>query len=101
MKKRILSFMLVCLLAVTILAGCGKKETKEPNVLIGTFMEKKDFMFTLLDADGVYYGFNFDVKPENYDELNNGDVVRVTYTGTISEVDPFEGEILSIEKGKK
>ena len=101
MKKTILSFMLVCLLAVSILAGCGKKETKEPNVLIGTFMEKKDFMFTLLDADGVYYGFNFDVKPENYDELNNGDVVRVTYTGTISEVDPFEGEILSIEKGKK
>ena len=101
MKKRILSFMLVCLLAVTILAGCGKKETKEPNVLIGTFMEKKDFMFTLLDAEGVYYGFTFDVKPENYDELNNGDVVRVTYTGTISEVDPFEGEILSIEKGKK
>ena len=101
MKKRILSFMLVCLLAVTILAGCGKKETKEPNVLIGTFMEKKDFMFTLLDADGVCYGFNFDVKPENYDELNNGDVVRVTYTGTISEVDPFDGEILSIEKGKR
>ena len=101
MKKRMLSFMLVCLLSVSILAGCGKKETEEPNVLIGTFMEKKDCMFTLLDADGVYYGFNFDVKPENYDELNNGDVVRVTYTGTISEVDPFEGEILSIEKGKK
>ena len=101
MKKRILSFMLVCLLAVTILAGCGKKETKESNVLIGTFMEKKDFMFTLLDTEGVYYGFNFDVKPENYNELNNGDIVRVTYTGTISEVDPFEGEILSIEKGKK
>ena len=74
MKKRILSFMLVCLLAVSILAGCGKKETKEPNVLIGTFMEKKDFMFTLLDADGVYYGFNFDVKPENYDEIGRAHV---------------------------
>lgn len=101
MKKTILSLLLVCLLAAGILTGCGKKETEEPKVLIGTFMEKKDFMFTLLDTEGVYYGFNFDVKPENYNELNNGDIVRVTYTGTISEVDPFEGEILSIEKGKK
>ena len=101
MKKRMLSLVLVCLLAVCMFSGCGKKEVEEPNVMVGTFMEKKDFMFTLLDADGVYYGFNFDVKPENYDELNNGDVVRVTYTGTITEVDPFEGEILSIEKGKK
>ena len=33
-------------------------------------------------------------------ELENGDVVTVTYTGTISEVDPFDGEIISIEKIK-
>ena len=101
MKKTFLSLLLGGLLAAGILTGCGKKETEEPKVLIGTFMEKKDFMFTLLDTEGVYYGFNFDVKPENYNELNNGDIVRVTYTGTISEVDPFDGEILSIEKGKR
>ena len=64
-------------------------------------MEKKDFMFTVLDSEGKYYGFNFDVKPENYDKLQEGTVVKVTYTGTITEVDPFDGEIISIEKLQK
>ena len=26
--------------------------------------------------------------------------ITVKYTGTISEVDPFEGEVLSVEKAK-
>ena len=29
-----------------------------------------------------------------------GDKVTVTYTGEISEVDPFEGEVLSVEVSK-
>ena len=61
-------------------------------------MDKKDFMFTVKDQTGMYLGFNFDETPENYDDFNDGDIVKVTYTGTITEVDPFEGEIIKIEK---
>ena len=100
MKKFL--FALVLVFALSTLVGCGaKEEPAEVNYVIGTFLEKKDFMFTVLDSEGTYYGFNFDVKPKNYGELNDGDIVKVTYTGTISEVDPFDGEIISIEKGKR
>ena len=33
-------------------------------------------------------------------DVENGDIVTVTYTGTVTEVDPFDGEIISIEKIK-
>lgn len=97
-KKKILLLIMVLILAVSVLAGCSKKGSEEQKTVVGMFMEKKDFMFTVQDSAGIFYGFNFDEKPENYDELQDGDQVKVTYTGTISEVDPFEGEILSIEK---
>ena len=32
------------------------------------------------------------------DDFQDGDVVKVTYTGIVTEVDPFEGEIIKIEK---
>lgn len=101
MRKKLIMFAMVLVLGISMISGCGSKESEEANTVIGTFMEKKDFMFTLQDADGNYLGFNFEVKPENYEDLNNGDIVKVTYTGTINEVDPFEGEIVSVEKLKK
>lgn len=97
MKKIIMVFMVVFVLALSSLAGCGSKGGEEKTVT-GTFMDKKDFMFTIQDEKGHYWGFNFDVKPDNYTDFENGDIVTVTYTGTITEVDPFDGEILSIEK---
>lgn len=100
MKKKMMLLMMVLVLAASVFVGCSSKKSEEQNTVAGTFMEKKDFMFTLLDSEGTYYGFNFDVKPEGYDNLNNGDAVKVTYTGTVTEVDPFEGEIISIEKIK-
>ena len=99
MKKKLMVFLMVLVLSVSVFAGCGSKE-EEVNTVTGTFMEKKDFMFTVQDERGQYLGFNFDVKPENYGNFENGDIVKVTYTGTITEVDPFEGKILSIEKIK-
>ena len=99
MKKKLMVFLVVLVLSVSVFAGCGTKD-EEVNTVTGTFMEKKDFMFTVQDERGQYLGFNFDVKPENYGNFENGDIVKVTYTGTITEVDPFEGEILSIEKIK-
>ena len=99
MKKKLMVILMTVVLSISMLAGCGSKD-EDVNAVTGTFMEKKDFMFTVQDERGHYFGFNFDVKPENYEEFENGDIVKVTYTGTITEVDPFEGEILSIEKVK-
>ena len=99
MKKKLMVFFMLLVLSVSVFAGCGSK-SEEANTVTGTFMEKKDFMFTVQDERGQYLGFNFDVKPENYGNFENGDIVKVTYTGIITEVDPFEGEILSIEKIK-
>jgi hypothetical protein len=99
MKKKMMVFLMLLVLSVSVFAGCGSKD-EEVNTVTGTFMEKKDFMFTVQDERGRYFGFNFDVKPENYEDLENGDIVKVTYTGTITEVDPFDGKILSVEKIK-
>ena len=96
MKKKIAGLVTVMIFAAAVFAGCGKKTSE----VTGTFMDKKDFMFTVEGSGGEFYGFNFDEKPENYDEFENGDQVKVTYTGILSEVDPFDGEIISIEKTK-
>ena len=61
----------------------------------------KDFMFVVTDAQGASYAFTFDgEKPAGLDDAKIGDKVTVTYTGEISEVDPFEGEVLSVEVSK-
>lgn len=99
MKKKFMLLMML-VLTVSVFAGCGSKESNDEQTITGTFMDKKDFMFTVQDAEGTYYGFTFQVKPQNYSDLNNGDHVTVTYTGKVSEVDPFDGEIISIEKLK-
>lgn len=96
MKKKLMVLMMVFVLAVSVFAGCGSKE--EQKTVTGTFMDKKDFMFTVQDERGHYWGFNFEVKPDHYADFENGDIVTVTYTGTVTEVDPFDGEIISIEK---
>ena len=73
-------------------------ETKEGEELKGKISDIKDFMFVVTTDDGKIYALNFDKKPEGLDKLKDGDEVVVHYTGELSEVDPFEGEILSIEK---
>lgn len=55
-------------------------------------------MFIITDDNEVSYAFSFEEKPEGLDKVSVGDEVTVTYTGTLSEVDPFTGEILSVEK---
>ena len=97
MKKKMLSLMMVLLLAGCVFTGCGSKESGNEKTVSGTFMDKKDFMFTVKDANGTFYGFNFEKKPEGYENFNEGDHVKVTYEGTLSEVDPFVGEIIEIE----
>lgn len=88
----------------TTVAGEAAKETEkageksEAQELKGKISEIKDFMFTVTTDDGKSYALNFDKKPEGLDKVKEGDEVIVHYTGELSEVDSFTGEILSVEK---
>lgn len=75
--------------------GTSEQEVSEVK---GTVDEIKDFMFIVTDNDKVSYAFTFEEKPEGLGEVAIGDNVIVKYTGTISMVDPFKGEVLSVEK---
>lgn len=74
--------------------GSGKEQT-----LTGTLDEIKDFMFVVTDGNGDSYAFPYDEEgPEGLSDVRVGDQVTVTYTGELSVVDSFTGEILFIEK---
>ena len=115
--------VLVATMAASMMTGCGAKsdnsgaaqqeattqqegtategQSEETSTFTGTLDEVKDFMFIVTGEDGTCYEFTFDEeKPEGLDSVNVGDKVTVTYTGTVSEVDPFEGEVLSVEAAK-
>ena len=122
MKKRY-ALLLTGLLTLSLAAGCGAKtdnagETSAPAVsesqaaesteqtadvqntadqgeektITGTIDEIKDFMFV------ITYEFSFETAPEGLENVAGGDTVKVTYTGEISEVDPFNGTVISVEK---
>ena len=118
MKKKFLTMLLVLAVGAGVMVGCTKssaqeakdaenfgidvqqseviqEETKEVK---GVVEEIKDFMVIVTDSDNVSYAFTYDEKPEGLKEVSIGDTVIVKYTGTISEVDPFMGEVLSVEK---
>lgn len=110
MKKKLITVLMGLMLSAGLIGGCGQtnnssesvkqEETAEGKELTGTIDEIKDFMFVVTDKNGTSYGFTFEEKPEGLENVSNGDTVTVKYTGTISEVDPFEGEVISVEKTK-
>ena len=118
MKKRLMAFAMGMTLCMGLLGGCGQTDsrqesavtdhsetgkqenTAEEKELTGTIDEIKDFMFVVTDENDTPYSFTFEEKPEGLENVSNGDTVTVKYTGTISEVDPFEGEVISVEKTK-
>ncbi len=75
-----------------------KADEKKTEELKGSISDIKDFMFTITTKEGKSYALNFDKKPEGLSDVKDGDDVVVEYTGKLSEVDPFEGEILSVKK---
>ena len=70
----------------------------EEKTITGTIDEIKDFMFVITDESGAVYEFSFETAPEGLENVAGGDTVKVTYTGEISEVDPFNGTVISVEK---
>jgi hypothetical protein len=113
MKKKLIAIVMGMVFWAGLFGGCGQTEVKQDNAitnnseeetaeekeLTGTIDEIKDFMF-VTDGNDTPYSFTFEEKPEGLENVSNGDTVTVKYTGTISEVDPFEGEVLSVEKAK-
>lgn len=114
MKKTLMLLACTALLAASLTAcGEGPAENKDTgssasssdsasaeSTLSGTLDEKKDFMFVVTDEKGAAYEFTFDAsaKPEGLDDVAEGDSVTVTYKGTVSEADPFDGTVISVEK---
>ena len=114
MKKTFLLLACTALLAASLTAcGSGPAENKDTgssasssdsasaaSKRAGTLAEKKDFMFVVTDEKGAAYEFTFDAsaKPEGLDDVAEGDSVTVTYKGTVSEADPFDGTVISVEK---
>lgn len=114
MKKTFLLLACTALLAASLTAcGEGPAENTDTgaaasssdsasaeSTLSGTLDEKKDFMFVVTDEKGASYEFTFDAsaKPEGLDDAAEGDSVTVTYKGTVSEADPFDGTVISVEK---
>ena len=93
-----------CLLAAVLLlacAGCGGKksgESGEEKTLTGTLDEVKDFMFVVTDDNGDSYALAFEGgAPEGLAEQEVGSRVTVTYTGELSVVDSFTGQVLSVK----
>ena len=114
MKKKLIAIVMGMVFWAGLFGGCGQTEVKQDNAitnnseeetaeekeLTGTIDEIKDFMCVVTDGNDTPQSFTFEEKPEGLENVSNGDTVTVKYTGTISEVDPFEGEVLSVEKAK-
>lgn len=125
MKKKLITIVIGAMLCAGLFAGCGQSDTKqdkaaagtenakqadtkdegdkdsqEEKELTGTINDIKDFMFVVTDDKDTPYSFTFDEKTDGLESVASGDKVTVKYTGTISEVDPFEGKIISVEKAE-
>ena len=114
MKKKLIAIVMGMVFWAGLFGGCGQTEVKQDNAITnnseeGTAEEKvlsvtideiMYFMLVVTDENDTPYSFTFEEKPEGLENVSNGDTVTVKYTGTISEVDPFEGEVLSVEKAK-
>lgn len=110
MKKKILTMLFVLTVGAGVMTGCSgetkneggsssaEQNGEEASEVQGTIEEIKDYMFIVNGSDGVSYAFTFEEKPEGLEEVKVGEKVVVRYTGTISEIDPFKGEVLSVEK---
>lgn len=82
----------------TSLETVGETAEKEKSVT-GTVDEIKDFMFIITTDDGAAYEFPIDEEhPVDVSQIKEGDKVKITYTGELSEVDAFTGEVVSVEK---
>ena len=69
------------------------------GTVTGVVNEIKDFKFIILDEEtDTYYDFPIEEGGVDLSGIEVGDKIKVTYNGIVSQVDPFVGEVLSVEK---
>ena len=71
--------------------------TGETKTVSGKLEDKKDMLFILTSDSGESYAIGFETAAQGYDQLKVGDTVVMEYTGELSEVDAFTGEIISLK----
>ena len=71
--------------------------TGETKTVSGKLEDEKDMLFILTSDSGESYAIGFETAPQGYDQLKVGDTVVMEYTGELSEVDAFTGEIISLK----
>ena len=126
MMKKYVMMLGVMIMSVSVVTGCANKNDQksaveqttssavqsqtaadveassstdaEQKTVSGTIESSEDFQFVICDEDDNYYQFSFEETPKGLDKVKVGDTVMVTYTGTVSEVDPFLGEVISVDK---
>ncbi len=113
MKKIIFLALLTCFMATVSACGSEAKgdlpennmeseaqagDVEETSSITGTIDEMKDFMFTMKAEDGEFYSFPIEGGKPDMSDFKVDDKITVTYTGQLSVVDAFTGEIISVEK---
>lgn len=97
-------FALLTAMTLLFAAGCstgGDKNNGDASTFTGTLEQVKDFMFIVTDDQGHSYSFAADDDtPKLLENVKEGDKVVVSYKGELSEVDAFQGEVVSVEPAK-
>lgn len=73
----------------------------ETSSITGSLDTIKDFMITITDSQGAAHAMSFDATPEGLEDVKEGDLVTVTYTGELSDTDAFTGTVISVKKAEK
>ena len=104
MKKMMLSVMLIGLLAGVTACGFGNSninlnENSDGNSTIsGEVDEIRDYMFVLETGSDRSYAFPVENGYLELRGIREDDWVTITYSGELSEVRAFDGELISVEK---
>lgn len=104
MKKLLLSIVLVGVLGG--MTACGNRnstgdinENPDGNSTIsGEVDEIKDYMFVLETGSDRSYAFPIENGYLELRGIREDDWVTITYSGELSEVRAFDGELISVEK---
>ncbi len=104
MKKLLLSIVLVGVLGG--MSACGNRnsagdinENPDGNSTIsGEIDEIKNYMFVLETGNDRSYAFPIENGYLELRGIREDDWVTITYSGELSEVRAFDGELISVEK---
>ncbi len=104
MKKVVLLMVLIGLLGG--MTACGNRNStgdinENPdgnNTISGEIDEIRDYMFVLEVGDDRSYAFPIENGYLEMRGIHEDDWVTVTYSGTLSDVRAFDGELISVEK---